>query len=181
MEVSVENLCGMLVRGKLLPAEEVKALYQRWKNEAKEARSDAAQFRKWLVTRSFVTPQQASLLGVWLEQGKPTATAEPPARSAPASTTPPGPDPFDFGAVPASPASGKTKETPHSAAPPNRPQAPETVDFSLDTTQPAPKASPPEPAVRAGLSMRDWLMLAIGAVAVIVVALLGMLLARVNS
>jgi serine/threonine protein kinase len=63
MEFTVQNICGLLIRSKLLSPDEVKAMYQRWQNEARE--KDAANlglFSKWLVANRYVTEYQASLI-----------------------------------------------------------------------------------------------------------------------
>src|SRR4051812_37376183 len=62
MEYSVENLCGLLIRSRLVTADEVKALYQRWLGEARGAANDPEQYCKWLVSRQYLTPYQAELL-----------------------------------------------------------------------------------------------------------------------
>jgi serine/threonine protein kinase len=62
MDLSVENLCGLLMRSKLLPPEEVKALYQRWLAEAGDQAASPAHFSKWLVARQVLTEHQAGLL-----------------------------------------------------------------------------------------------------------------------
>jgi serine/threonine protein kinase len=62
MDYSVENLCGLLIRSKLLNPDDVKAMYQRWLAEAKEAATNATQFSKWLVAHHYVTEYQAALL-----------------------------------------------------------------------------------------------------------------------
>src|SRR5262249_14895512 len=62
MEFTVENVCGLLIRSKLLTPEDVKAMYQRWQAEAKDAASNLAQFTRWLVGRQYVTGYQAALV-----------------------------------------------------------------------------------------------------------------------
>src|SRR5437773_1852188 len=62
MALTAQNVYGLLLRSKLLPAEEARALYERWQKEAKEAASDAGQFTKWLVGSRHLTEYQASLL-----------------------------------------------------------------------------------------------------------------------
>ncbi|HZU36875.1 MAG TPA: serine/threonine-protein kinase, partial [Gemmataceae bacterium] len=63
MAYTVQNLCGFLIRSRLLSADEVRALYQRWRSEAGDTAAQTAQFLKWLVARRYVTEYQASLLG----------------------------------------------------------------------------------------------------------------------
>jgi serine/threonine protein kinase len=62
MEYTVENVCGLLIRSKLLSSDEVKAIYQRWLEEAKDGASDLGRFSKWLSANRHVTEYQASLL-----------------------------------------------------------------------------------------------------------------------
>jgi serine/threonine protein kinase len=63
MELTVENICGLLIRSRLLTPDEVKGMYQRWQAEAKgSAASSLGKFSKWLVANQFVTEYQAALL-----------------------------------------------------------------------------------------------------------------------
>jgi serine/threonine protein kinase len=62
MEFSVENVCGLLIRSRLLNPEGVKAMYQRWQGDAKEQASNLGQFTRWLVINQYVTEYQASLV-----------------------------------------------------------------------------------------------------------------------
>ena len=50
MQFTVENICGLIIRSRLFTPEEVKALYQRWLDEAKDNAGNLNQFGKWLVT-----------------------------------------------------------------------------------------------------------------------------------
>lgn len=61
VEFKVENLCGFLIRSKLMTAEEMLAMKQRWQGEAKDA-GQAAAFVKWLIAKNYTTEYQASLL-----------------------------------------------------------------------------------------------------------------------
>jgi serine/threonine protein kinase len=59
---SVENICGFLIRGRLMTPGEMRAMYQSWQ---KSAGADAAHldvFLKWLVASGYVTEYQANLL-----------------------------------------------------------------------------------------------------------------------
>jgi tRNA A-37 threonylcarbamoyl transferase component Bud32 len=58
---SVEAVCNLLSRSRLLTAEQVRALYQRWRAEAKSA-DDVAAFGQWLVAREYLTEFQAGLV-----------------------------------------------------------------------------------------------------------------------
>src|ERR1700730_8182233 len=62
MDFTVENICGFLIRSKLLTPEEVRAVQQRWQNEAKDQVGSMAQFMKWLVANKHLTEYQAVLL-----------------------------------------------------------------------------------------------------------------------
>ncbi|HZZ81078.1 MAG TPA: serine/threonine-protein kinase [Gemmataceae bacterium] len=62
MEFKVENLCGFLIRSKLMTPQEMQAMRQRWQSEAKDPASVPA-FLKWLVARNYTTEYQAGLLG----------------------------------------------------------------------------------------------------------------------
>ena len=59
---TVENMCGFLIRSKLLAPDEMKAMYQRWQAEAKDQHTQLDRFMPWLVQHSFVTEYQAGLL-----------------------------------------------------------------------------------------------------------------------
>jgi serine/threonine protein kinase len=60
MELSVENICGLLIRSRLLTTDGVKALYGRWQGESRTKATDAEEFTKWLVDNQYVTEYQAS-------------------------------------------------------------------------------------------------------------------------
>jgi serine/threonine protein kinase len=62
MEFTVENVCGLLIRSKLLTPDEVKAMYARWQAEARDAIANLAQFTRWLVAHHYVTEYQAALV-----------------------------------------------------------------------------------------------------------------------
>jgi serine/threonine protein kinase len=62
MEFTVQNVCGLLIRSKLLSPDEVKVMYQRWLGEAGAAAGDLGQFTKWLVAKHYVTEYQANLV-----------------------------------------------------------------------------------------------------------------------
>jgi serine/threonine protein kinase len=62
MEFSVENVCGLLIRSKLLSPDGVKAMYQRWLGDAREHAGNLGQFTRWLVANQYVTEYQASLV-----------------------------------------------------------------------------------------------------------------------
>jgi serine/threonine protein kinase len=62
MEFSVENVCGLLIRSKLLTPDDVKGMYQRWVTEARDHGSDLGRFTRWLVANQYVTEYQATLV-----------------------------------------------------------------------------------------------------------------------
>lgn len=170
MELSVENLCSVLVRSKLLSPDEVKALYQRWKLESKEGRGDAGQFGKWLVAREHLTSHQvAQALQTLLAEPPEATRGKPPASVTERTPEPPPSEPFNFAVVPLTPPGKRAKETP-------RP----TADVELVVVE-CPVKSPVSGGGRFHLSVRDWLMLSIGAGAVVAMALAGMFVARLGS
>ncbi len=61
VEFKVENLCGFLIRSKLMSPDEMLAMRQRWHAETKDP-TQATVFLKWLVGKAYVTEYQASLL-----------------------------------------------------------------------------------------------------------------------
>lgn len=62
MDLSVETLYDLLLRSRLLPRDEARALYDRWQAEAGDRARDAAQFARWLAAQHYVTEYQAALL-----------------------------------------------------------------------------------------------------------------------
>jgi eukaryotic-like serine/threonine-protein kinase len=62
MEFSVENVCGLLIRSKLLTSDGVKTMYQRWLGDAKEHANNLGHFTRWLVAKQYVTEYQATLV-----------------------------------------------------------------------------------------------------------------------
>ena len=61
MSATVENVCQLLVRSRLLSADDVKSLHQKWRGESQEP-ADAECFARWLVNNRYTTDYQASLL-----------------------------------------------------------------------------------------------------------------------
>jgi serine/threonine protein kinase len=61
MELSVQNVYGLLIRSRLLALDDAKKMYDRWMTEAKNA-GDVGGFAKWMVANHFVTEYQAALL-----------------------------------------------------------------------------------------------------------------------
>ncbi len=62
MELSVQNVYGLLLRSKLLSLDDAKKMYERWQAEAKDAAGNVAQFARWMVANQYLTDYQASLL-----------------------------------------------------------------------------------------------------------------------
>ncbi len=62
METSVESICNLLVRSRLLAPSNIRDLHQRWKAEAGAAAGDVNRFSKWLVAKNYVTEYQCGLL-----------------------------------------------------------------------------------------------------------------------
>lgn len=62
MELTVENMCGLLIRSKLLTSDGVRTMYARWQAESKANAGNVAQFSKWLVSNQYLTAYQSSLL-----------------------------------------------------------------------------------------------------------------------
>src|SRR5215468_9956571 len=62
MELTVQNVYGLLLRSKLLSFDEAKTMYARWQQEAKDAANNLAKFASWMVANKFLTEYQAQLL-----------------------------------------------------------------------------------------------------------------------
>ena len=62
MELTVQNVYGLLLRSKLLSIDEARAMYARWQAEAKDGAGNLSRFASWLVANKFATEYQASLL-----------------------------------------------------------------------------------------------------------------------
>src|SRR6516164_9712895 len=62
MELTVQNVYGLLLRSKLLSFDEAKTMYARWQEEAKDSANNLAQFASWMVANKFLTEYQAQLL-----------------------------------------------------------------------------------------------------------------------
>lgn len=59
---SVENMCNLLIRSRLLQAPDVQLLHRRWRLESREASNDVGKFTKWLVSNQYLTDFQAQSL-----------------------------------------------------------------------------------------------------------------------
>src|SRR5438477_10263487 len=62
MELTVQNVYGLLLRSKLLSIDEARALFSRWQDEARDAANNINRFAAWMVANRYVTEYQASLL-----------------------------------------------------------------------------------------------------------------------
>ena len=62
MELTVQNVYGLILRSKLLSVDDAKAMYTRWQAEAKDSSTNLSRFASWLVSQKVVTEYQASLL-----------------------------------------------------------------------------------------------------------------------
>src|SRR5712672_702323 len=62
MELSVQNLFGLVIRSRLLDVPEAQTMFKRWQTEAKDGNVDTARFAKWMVANEYVPEYQASLL-----------------------------------------------------------------------------------------------------------------------
>jgi serine/threonine protein kinase len=62
MELTVQNVYGLLLRSKLLSIDEAKAMYARWQTESKDGAGDLTRFASWLTANKYATEYQASLL-----------------------------------------------------------------------------------------------------------------------
>jgi serine/threonine protein kinase len=62
MELTVQNVYGLLLRSKLLPVDDVRTLFTRWQAEAKDGANNISRFAAWMVAQRYVTEYQASLL-----------------------------------------------------------------------------------------------------------------------
>jgi serine/threonine protein kinase len=62
MDLTVQNVYGLLLRSNLLTMEEARTMYARWQEEAKENANNLVRFAAWMVSNKYVTEYQASLL-----------------------------------------------------------------------------------------------------------------------
>ncbi len=63
MELTVQNVYGLLLRSKLMSPDEARAMFQRWQAEAGETSTSLPHFLRWLTVRNYLTEYQATLLG----------------------------------------------------------------------------------------------------------------------
>ncbi|MGL4551557.1 MAG: serine/threonine-protein kinase, partial [Gemmataceae bacterium] len=62
MELTVQNVYGLLLRSKLLSPDETRAMYARWNEESKDQAGNLVKFASWMVSNRYVTDYQAQLL-----------------------------------------------------------------------------------------------------------------------
>jgi serine/threonine protein kinase len=62
MDLSVQNVFGLIIRSKLLSADEARAMFERWQAEAKDKADNVAEFARWMVANQYLTEYQATLL-----------------------------------------------------------------------------------------------------------------------
>src|SRR5262245_702319 len=62
MDLTVQNVYGLLIRSKLLSLDECKEMFARWNQEAKENATNLAHFAKWMVANRYLTEYQALML-----------------------------------------------------------------------------------------------------------------------
>jgi serine/threonine protein kinase len=60
--LTVESLCNLLVRSRLVPPTDVQKLHRRWRLEAKAAAGDVDRFSRWLVANEYATDYQVTTL-----------------------------------------------------------------------------------------------------------------------
>lgn len=63
MDLTVPNVYGLLLRSRLLPLDDARAMYARWQTEAGPRADDVARFAAWMVAKGYLTEYQAGLLG----------------------------------------------------------------------------------------------------------------------
>ncbi len=62
MSFTPQNVCGFLIRSRLMNAEDMRNMFQRWLADARDNANNLNQFTKWLVANQYVTEYQANLL-----------------------------------------------------------------------------------------------------------------------
>lgn len=69
MELTVQNVYGLLLRSKLLSTDEARAMFARWQQEAKDDAGNLTQFASWMASNKYLTEYQAQLLARGHAQG----------------------------------------------------------------------------------------------------------------
>lgn len=62
MELTVQNVYGLLLRSRLMPIDDARAMYARWQEEARDGAGNTARFASWMVAHKYITEYQAALL-----------------------------------------------------------------------------------------------------------------------
>jgi serine/threonine protein kinase len=62
VELTVQNVYGLLLRSRLLSIDEAKAMFARWQEEAGDSSTNLARFAAWMVAHKYLTEYQAGLL-----------------------------------------------------------------------------------------------------------------------
>jgi serine/threonine protein kinase len=62
MDLTVQNVYGLLLRSKLLPLDEARAMFERWNQEARDQAGNTVRFAAWMVQNRYLTEYQANLL-----------------------------------------------------------------------------------------------------------------------
>lgn len=62
VKTSVETICKLLVRSRLMKPEQFQPMFQKWRAAAGAASGNVGQFCKWLVAKKYVTAYQVRLL-----------------------------------------------------------------------------------------------------------------------
>ncbi len=62
MDLTVQNVYGLLLRSQLLSLDESRAMFARWQEEAKDQAANLARFAAWMVSNRYLTEYQATLL-----------------------------------------------------------------------------------------------------------------------
>jgi serine/threonine protein kinase len=62
MDLSVQNVYGLLLRSRLLSPEDARAMFERWQAQAQGAPGNAGEFARWMVAQQYLTEYQATLL-----------------------------------------------------------------------------------------------------------------------
>ena len=73
MELTVQNVYGLLLRSKLLSIDDCKTMFARWQEESRDGSTNLTKFAGWMVANRFVTDYQATLLA----RGTPTGSSSP--------------------------------------------------------------------------------------------------------
>ncbi|GIW82689.1 MAG: hypothetical protein KatS3mg105_4496 [Gemmatales bacterium] len=59
---TVESICNLLIRSRLLQASDVQLLHRRWRLESRDGYADVERFAKWLVQKQYITEYQSQSL-----------------------------------------------------------------------------------------------------------------------